>query len=88
MISRIFSTEPHPWFVPLHRRVITMAICVFWLVIELIGQQSVWLIIAGAVNGYAIWEFFLGPNYRNGSKPAPPDAETDPDADPGPDPNP
>lgn len=58
---------------PLHRRVITMAVCVLWLVIELIGQQPLWMVIAGAVNLYAIWEFFLGPNYRDIAKPPPSD---------------
>ena len=71
----MFSSEPHPWFIPLYRRVITMAVCVAWLVFELIGQQSFWLILAGAVNGYAIWEFFLGPTYRNAGKTSAPDQD-------------
>ena len=73
----MFSSEPHPWFIPLYRRVITMAICVAWLVFELVGQQPFWLIMAGAVNVYAIWEFFLGPNYRSAGKS--PAADQDPE---------
>ena len=43
--------------------------------VQLGGEQSFWLILAGAVNGYALWEFFLGPNYRNANKPSAPDRE-------------
>ena len=71
----MFSTEPHPWFVPLYRRILTMAFCVAWLLFELIGEQSFWLVIAAAVNAYALWEFFLGPAYRDVNKPAAPDQD-------------
>lgn len=72
----MFSSEPHPWFMPLYRRILTMAFCVAWLIFELVGEQSFWLILAGAVNGYALWEFFLGPNYRNANKPSAPDQDS------------
>ena len=74
----MFSSEPHPWFIPLYRRVITMAICVAWLVFELVGQQPFWLIMAGAVNVYAIWEFFLGPSYRGAGKSPATDQDPEP----------
>lgn len=61
---------------PLYRRVITMAVCVVWLVVELIGQQSFWLMMAGAVNCYALWDFFLSPTYRDSAKPVPPDQDS------------
>ena len=69
----MLSSKPHPWFVPLYRRVIVMAFCVAWLIFELVGEQSFWLVIVGAINGYAVWEFFLGPNYRDAGRAQPPD---------------
>lgn len=72
----MISNKPHPWFIPLYRRVLTFAVCVAWLVMELIGQQMMWAMISGAVCAYAIWEFFLGPNYRDFGKPAPPDQDS------------
>ncbi len=71
----MFSNKPHPWFVPLYRRIITLAVCILWVTIELIGQEQIWVIVAGAACGYAVWEFFLGPAYRDVGKSRPPDQE-------------
>lgn len=71
----MFSKKPHPWFIPLYRRVLTLAICAIWLTIELIGQEFLWVVIAGAATGYAVWEFFVSPAYRDLDKAAPPDQE-------------
>lgn len=72
----MFSKTPHPWFIPLYRRILTFGVCVIWLTVELIGQELLWVMIAGAANGYAVWEFFLGPAYRDVGKPAPPDQDS------------
>ena len=47
----------HPWFRPLYRRVLIVAACFLWLVLESIAQQPLWQIIAFAVLAYAIWAF-------------------------------
>ena len=62
------ASKPHPWLVPLYRRIIVLAVCVVWLTVELIAQQSFWVIVAGAATGYAVWEFFLGPTYRDAGR--------------------
>lgn len=74
-IPIVFSNKPHPWFIPVYRRVLTLAVCVLWVTIELIGQEMMWVMIAGAACGYAVWEFFLGPAYRGVGKAAPPDQD-------------
>ena len=45
----------HPWFRPLYRRVLIVAVCFLWLVLETIGEQPLWQIISFAVLAYAIW---------------------------------
>ena len=59
-------SEPHPWLVPLYRRVLVLAVCCGWLAFETLQheQNAFWLLIASLTTGYAVWEFFLGPNYR------------------------
>ncbi|HET8726927.1 MAG TPA: DUF3329 domain-containing protein [Alphaproteobacteria bacterium] len=56
--------SPHPWLQPLHRRVLVMAVCVGWLVFEVIQQDPLWLFIAVAATGYGTWDLFLSGNYR------------------------
>ncbi len=58
-------SQPHPWLQPLHRRVITIAACVGWLVFELTQGQSIWLFLAIATTGYGVWELFLSGNYAS-----------------------
>ena len=47
----------HPWFRPLYRRVLIVALCFLWLVMETIADQPLWQIIAFAMLAYAIWAF-------------------------------
>ena len=47
----------HPWFAPLYRRVLIVAVCFLWLVIEAIAEEPLWQIVAFAVLAYAIWAF-------------------------------
>lgn len=54
----------HPWLEPLHRRILTLAVCVGWLIFELFQQESLWLLLAASFTGYAVWDFFLSGNYR------------------------
>jgi hypothetical protein len=55
--------EPHPWFEPFHRRVATLAVCVVWLGFELWQGTLLWLMLASAATGYAVWELFLSGRY-------------------------
>lgn len=54
----------HPSLEPLYRRVLTLAACIGWLVFELFQQEPLWLLLAGAATGYALWDFFLSGHYR------------------------
>ena len=63
-------TQPHPWLEPLHRRVITLAVCLAWLIFELLQQEPLWLVLAAAASTYALWDFFLSGHYPIRSKSA------------------
>lgn len=52
----MFDTS-HPWFAPLYRRVLIVAVCFLWLIVESIADQPFWQIISFAVLAYAIWAF-------------------------------
>lgn len=55
----------HPWLVPLYRRVLTTAVCVFWLGFEsLFDPGGLWFWLAFAATAWALWDFFLSGNYR------------------------
>lgn len=56
--------QPHPWLVPLYRRIGVMVVCVAWFAFELTQQDQLWLIMAGGATAYAAWDFFLSGNYR------------------------
>lgn len=53
----------HPWFNPLYRRVLTLAVCLGWLIFEFFAGEMVWLILAAGASGYAVWDFFLSGRY-------------------------
>lgn len=57
----MFDTS-HPWFAPLYRRVLIVAVCFLWLIVESIADQPFWQIISFAVLAYAIWAFLY--NYE------------------------
>ncbi len=56
--------EPHPWFAPLYRRVLTVAVCVVWLAFELWQQDTLWLLLAAAATAFGLWDLFLSGKYR------------------------
>ncbi|NNG05360.1 MAG: DUF3329 domain-containing protein [Inquilinus sp.] len=64
----IKSGEPHPWLVPLYRRVAVTAVCAGWLAFETIQQEALWLLLASLSTGYALWNFFLSDTYRKPAK--------------------
>jgi len=51
----------HPFFQPLWRRVVTVAVCLGWAMLEFATGAPFWGIIFGAVGAVAIWQFFLTP---------------------------
>jgi hypothetical protein len=57
------ATDPaphHPFFRPLWRRVLVLAICVGWTAFEIVyADDPFWLVIAGGMALYALWDFFL-----------------------------
>ncbi len=58
----------HPWFEPLHRRVLVTLLCAGWLAFEAwYAPGGLWLWLALAATGYALWDFFLSGHYRRAS---------------------
>jgi len=51
--------QRHPFYRPLWRRVIIVAVIAAWFGFELYGGSGFWVILAGAALGYAVWEFLI-----------------------------
>ena len=49
----------HPFFIPLWRRVLIVAACLGWAVIEIAGDNVFWAILFGAIGLYAGYVFFF-----------------------------
>lgn len=61
-----FLDLDHPFFIPLWRRVLIVAVCLGWAVFEFVGTGSpLWGILFGAVGLYAGWHFFFNFNPRS-----------------------
>ena len=55
---------PHPWLVPRHRRVLTLAVAAAWLAVEAWSEPGgLWFWLAAGMVVYGIWDFFLSGNY-------------------------
>lgn len=48
----------HPFFRPLWRRIVVVAVCLVWSVIEFASGTPFWGVIALGFAGYAVWQFF------------------------------
>ncbi len=48
----------HPFFRPLWRRIVVVAVCAIWSVIEFATGTPFWGVIALGFAGYAVWQFF------------------------------
>lgn len=48
----------HPFFRPLWRRVALTAVCVGWALVEWLGGEPMWALIATAMTFYSVWLFF------------------------------
>lgn len=49
----------HPFFIPLWRRVLIVALCLGWAVVEIVGGSPFWAILFGAIGLYAGYAFFF-----------------------------
>ncbi len=59
------SSEPHPWFQPIARRIGIVIICFLWLGIEIwAAPGSLWSLVAACVCGWAVWDLLLSGKYR------------------------
>lgn len=47
------------WFRPLWRRVAVVVICLVWLGFEVWHGEQLWMLIAGGLTAYAVWNFFI-----------------------------
>lgn len=47
----------HPFFRPLWRRVVLVAFCAIWSVVEWASGQVFWGAITGGIAAYAAWTF-------------------------------
>lgn len=49
----------HPWFKPLWRRILVVAICFAVALWDLSNGEFVWALIFGGMGGYGIYIFFI-----------------------------
>jgi hypothetical protein len=61
-----------PWFIPLWRRLVVTAVCLFGVATEVwFAGDSFWLILWGALSAYCIYSFFIAFNPRPPEDPKP-----------------
>jgi hypothetical protein len=56
------NDKDHPWFRPLWRRVLVVAICFAVALWDLSNGEFVWALIFGGLGGYAVYIFFIAWN--------------------------
>lgn len=49
----------HPFFIPLWRRVVLVAVMAFWVVVELRVGHPMWALLVGGIGAYAAYVFFF-----------------------------
>lgn len=49
----------HPFFAPLWRRVLTVAVIAAWVLVELSSGNIGWAIASGALAAFCAYEFFV-----------------------------
>ncbi|MEQ5872730.1 hypothetical protein J4E08_22995 [Sagittula sp. NFXS13] len=60
---RLFDPA-HAFFAPLWRRVVIVALCLGWAVLELATGAVFWAILFGTLGLWCLYEFFLSPQAR------------------------
>jgi hypothetical protein len=60
----VAAREPHPWLMPLHRRIGVMVLALGWMAFEgyyELGGMWFWLAVGVVV--YGLWDMFLSGSY-------------------------
>ncbi len=53
-----------PWFIPLYRRVIVVALLLMWTIVEFTRGSPFWGILFGGMGVYCFHQFFIAFNPR------------------------
>lgn len=54
-----FLDPEHPFFRPLWRRIVVVALCLGWAVFEIVSGSPFWAILFGAAGVYAAWQLLI-----------------------------
>jgi hypothetical protein len=54
-----FFDPQHPWFKPLWVRILMIAICFGWALMEFTTKSTLWGIAFAAAGAYLVWQFFF-----------------------------
>ena len=57
-MGRLFDLD-HPFFIPLWRRVVIVAMCVGWALVEFSTGSPGWGMLFGGIGVYCFWHFFF-----------------------------
>ncbi|MCK8782208.1 DUF3329 domain-containing protein [Rhizobium sp. NTR19] len=49
----------HPFYRPLWRRLLIPAVCLVWVIFELVAGEAFWAVIVGAIGAYATYKLFI-----------------------------
>lgn len=55
----MIKDNEHPFFRPLWRRVVVLAVCLAWAVVEFVSGSTGWGLVALAFGAYAVWQLFI-----------------------------
>lgn len=59
----------HPFFRPLWRRVVVVAVCVAWAAVEFVTGTPFWGVVALGFAAYGAWQFFYLYDPADGKQP-------------------
>ncbi|ODN69442.1 hypothetical protein [Methylobrevis pamukkalensis] len=84
------ADNQHPFFRPRGRRIAVVALCVVWAIVEWIGNQPFWGMLALAMAAYGYWTFFINytPPEETASTVAPVESRASESSEPAVDPDP
>lgn len=54
-----FLDTDHPFFRPVWVRILVVAVCLGWAVLEFVTGAPFWGVIFGGLGAYAVWGFFF-----------------------------
>lgn len=66
-----FLDPDDPFFRPMWRRRVTVAVPLLWAGVEFLSGNPAWAALFALLGVYASWQLILGPKWR--ARPAPPD---------------